>query len=414
MKYIILIGFLLLFSLFAEEVKEEVSPEIIEVKDTSGLSDDEVREVANEKNEAVKVEAKEVIKTIIDGGYDGDIDISKIQNSWEQQSPTPKKYDWVQTKSGEWFKGEIKAMYRDKLEFDSDEIGLYTFDFEDIVQIKSYNIIGVNIEDVAIFTGIVRFKDDKVTIIQGDNTFDFERSQIISLAPEGNNFFDYWSGKITLNIDFRKGNKNQYDFVAKANIKRRTSDSNLYFDYLGRVSSLDDSETANDHRINQKYDRYITRNFFWTPLFAEYYQDKFQNIDNQVTAGVGIGYTIVDNKWIEWDVSGGPAYTYIKYISVTSGSDTATSPAFELSTKLDIEVTSRVDFKYDYKLTVTDRDAGTYKHHMVGVLENEITSWLDLDLTFIWDHLHHPERADTGIVPVQNDYQVLVGLGVEF
>ncbi len=391
MTKILFITFLLFFTLLGEEISDKKTPELIEVKDTSGLTETEVRK---------KVESE--VKT------------SVFQTPWEEMSPTPKAYDWIQTKSGEWFKGNIKAMYNDKLEFDSDELGLYTFDFKDITQIKSFNVLGVNIENTAIFSGIIRFKDNEITIIQGDKTFKFNRGEIISLAPEGEREFNYWSAKVTLNMDVRKGNKDQYDYVAKANIKRRTSSSNLYFDYLGRISSRDSVQTANDHRLNQKYDRYITRNFFWTPLFSEYYQDKFQNIENQLTAGVGVGYALVDNAWAEWDVSAGPAYTYIEYLSVSEGSSTVTSPALELSTKVDLELSSKVDFKYDYKLTWTDKKAGTYKHHMVATLENELTSWLDIDFTLVWDYLLYPERTNTGVLPVKSDYQFLVGLGIEF
>ena len=391
MKYIIIISFLLC-PLFAQEAqKENKKEEIIKVKDTSGLSNKEVRKKA-----------------------DSQTSISIFQTPWENMSPTPKAYDWIQTKSGEWFKGEIKAMYNDRLEFDSDEIKLYTFKFKNITQIKSFNPIGVNIENAAIFIGIIRFKDDTITIIQGDNSFKFKRSEIISLAPEGTKEFNYWSGKVTLNIDIREGNKEQYDYTANANIKRRTSISNLYFDYLGRISSRDKKQTANDHRINQKYDKYITRQFFWTPVFSEFYQDEFQNIKNQFTGGVGLGYTLVDNAWAEWDVSGGPAYTRIEYLSVTEGSPVTTSATLEISTKVDLELSSRVDFKYDYKLTLTDKKAGAYKHHMVATLENELTSWLDIDLTYVWDYVLYPEETSSGEIPVKSDYQFLIGLGIEF
>lgn len=409
MRYILFITLLLLHPLLAQEsASNKVLSELIEVKDTSGLSDTEVREIAEEEDAQVEV------KTTKERDFAKKIDISNLQTPWEKMSPTPKRYDWVQTESGEWFKGEIKALYNSKLEFDSAEVGIYTFDFEDVIKIKSYNVMGVNIEDTAVFSGIIRFKDDSITIIQGDKTFKFDRDEIVSLAPKGTSEFNYWNGKITINIDVRKGNKNQYDYVAKSTVKRRTSKDNLYLDYLGRISARDNEETANDHRLNQKYDRFITRRFFWTPLFSEFYKDKFQNIENQITAGVGIGYKLADNSRLSWDVSVGPAYTYVKYISVTSGDSIATSPALELSTKLAFKISSKVDFMYDWKVTLTDERAGTYKHHMVATLENEITGWLDLDIGFVWDYLQHPEETSSGITSDRSDYQFLVGFGVEF
>ena len=36
--------------------------------------------------------------------------------SWQPPPPMPDDFDWVQTTSGEWLKGEIVAMYEDTLE----------------------------------------------------------------------------------------------------------------------------------------------------------------------------------------------------------------------------------------------------------------------------------------------------------
>ncbi len=395
MKYLLLITTIMLHILFASDSNETTPIDdesaIIEVKDTSGLSKSEVRKISND---AVKAPF--------------------FQAPWEDMSPTPKSHDWIQTTAGEWFKGSIEAMYKDKLEFDSDEMDHHTFKFKDIAQIKSFNIIGVNIENYAIFSGIIRLKDDKIIITQGDKVFKFNRDEIISLAPEGTRELSYWSGKIDLGVDIRSGNKDQYDFTLQAKIKRRTSMSNLYFNYLGRVSSKDNERTANDHRLDQKYDRYITKKFFWTPLTTEYYQDEFSNIKHQVTVGVGLGYTIIDDGKIEWSISSGPGYRYLEYISVINGNRAITSPALNLSTKLEIELTKRLDFKYDYKSTISNDAAGVYNHHMVTKLETEMTSWLDLDFTLIWDYLLHPKETDDRVMPDKNDYQFIISLGVEF
>ena len=98
----------------------DLSDKKIVIEDSSGLSDDEVRNVAKESDtnkETKKVSISEVIEAVDEKGQ---VDVSKLQSPWEELSPTPKKYDWVQSKSGEWFKGDIKSIYDEKLEFDSD------------------------------------------------------------------------------------------------------------------------------------------------------------------------------------------------------------------------------------------------------------------------------------------------------
>ena len=372
--------------------------EIVHLEDTSGLSEDEVRQIAK------SIDKKNDKKNLI----------SKSPR-WENLSPTPINHDWVQTKSGEWFKGEIIAMYDDKLEFDSDEIGLYTFDFDDVTTIKSYHVLSVNIENLAAISGIVRLSNGIITIIQGDTKYEFKKDEVISFAQAGELERNFWSGKMSLSLDFREGNTNQRDYAAQASLKRRTASSSLSLEYLGRISSKDDVEIANDHRLNQKYDRYITRYFFWTPVFSEYYTDTYKNIQDQVTLGLGIGYTIIDTKEVEWSVSGGPAAIYTRYTTVEAGQHISDySPALEVSTSYEKELSAITDFTFNGKWTLSDKDAGGYKHHMIFMFENELLSWLDLDLTAVWDYVYQPQVSSDGIVPKRNDYQLLIGFGVEF
>ena len=392
---------------------------IMVIEDKSGLTDDEVRSKAKESDkEKKRVSISKVVEAT---NHKGQVDLSQIQKKWEDLSPTPNKYDWVQTKSKEWFKGEIKALYNDKLEFDSDEVGLYTFDFEDIIRIKSYHIISVNIENLATFPGIIRLKNDKITIVQGENSYEFDREDIISFAPDGERERNLWTAKVAVSLDMRSGNTSQYDFSTKINLQRRTASSRLTLDYLGRISSKDSIETTNDHRINEKYDRYITRHFFWTPVFSEIYTDKHKNIDTQITLGLGVGYTMIDTKQTTWSVSGGPATLFTQYITVeANGENRYFAPALELSTKYELELkkvlglTKKIDITYDYKLTYTDESSGRYKHHMLLTFENEITSWLDLDITGVWDYILKPEKLENGSTPIKDDFQMLIGLSVEF
>ena len=423
-KILPLLSIYLLNSVFADsldsnttkelDVESDQDTQIIVVKDESGLSDDALRKrakVVDDKKKA-KVSIVDVAETI---DKEGNVDLSKIQASWEELSPNVHKYDWVQTKSGEWFKGEIKGLYDDVLEFDSDEIGMYDFDFKDVVQIKSYHVMSLNIEDIASFPGILRLKDNTVKIIQGENTYEFHRNDIVSFAPNGDKERNFWSGKLTFSFDLRTGNTEQYDYNAKGKIQRRTAETRLIIDYLGRTSSKNKVETANDHRVNEKYDRYLSKDIFWTPTFAEYYTDKYKNIDMQLTAGLGLGYRFFHNKETEWSVSGGPAVVYTQYYNVQNNDALKNSSlAAQMSTKLESELTKIVDFTFDYKFTITNKQSGGYKHHMLFTFENDLYDWLDLDVTGVWDYWAIPEAESSGLVPLKNDYQLLIGLGIEF
>ena len=400
-----------------ENEKEVIEPveddKLIVVEDQSGLSDDEVRSKAHKGEQKEKSVSVSKVTDSMDA--DGNIDLAAIQDKWEDLSPTPKKYDWVKTKSGEWFKGEIKALYEDELEFDSDEVGIYTFDFDDVVEIKSYHIISVNIENLATFPGILRLKGKVLKVVQGENTYEFNRDDVISFAPAGEHERNFWSGKVTIGLDVRRGNTNQYDYNAKVNLKRRTAKTRLTLDYLGRNSSKNEIETANDHRVNEKYDRYLSRNFFWTPLFSEFYTDRYKNIERQISFGAGLGYTMIHTSKVEWNVSSGPGYIHTRYVTVSVGKEISVSSiALEANTKLEVELSDMTDLTFDYKMSLTNRDSGLYKHHTILSFENELNSWLDFDVSGIWDYLAVPEEDSLGVIPVKNDYQIILGFGVEF
>ncbi|OQX59773.1 MAG: hypothetical protein B5M52_02390 [Helicobacteraceae bacterium 4484_230] len=416
-------------TLSTSEAASNNPSDVIKIEDTSGLSEDEVRRIAEE---ADKAESKATIeKRAIKEESELLMPSEKeqIKSAWEDLSPTPKMYDWIELVSGEWLKGEFKAMYERKLEFDSKKMKLQTFSFEDVRQIRTYRIVTVNIavdddrdngllglkQTTIEVVGILRMDGQKVSIIRGDGQLEFQRKDIISIAYGGERERDHWSGKITFGLDVRKGNSEKADYTASAKIQRRTSSTRLQLDYLGNVFSASNKETANNHRVNESFDVFVTKQFYYTPLFSEYLTDKYQNIRNQYTVGIGIGYTVMDTKRVDWDISGGPAMLYVQHETVEEGKDDSSrTGALELSTYYDLEVTRNVDFIFQYKMTLSKKDTGTYKHHMVSTLENELTGWLDIDLTFTWDYTLDPEPNEDKSVPLQSDLQFLVGLGVEF
>ncbi len=401
----------LLFS-FEQEVEETAG--VIEVKDTSGLSDNAVRAKAKKKDaqDSKKVSIAAIVNV---ANTDGTVDIKKLQALWEEQSPTPNGHDWIQSKSGEWFKGRIKAMFNDKLDFDSSEVGLYEFDFENISQIKSYNLISVNIDGLALFTGVIRVKDDKITIIQGDDEFTFLTSQIISFAHEGDSDFDNLSGKGSINFNHQEGNTNQSDFTARLKLQRRTAETRLSLEYTGNISYADGIETKNNHRISESFDIFLSRRLYWTPLFSEYYRNEYQNIHTQITSSIALGYRFIDEKNIRWEISSGPGVIYTEYDSLYAGrKNNRIAPTLVTRTDLEFDITNDIAFLWDYQFLFTEKKSGKYRHHMVTSLELDLTQWLSVNLSYVWDHLEVPEKDANGDTPYRDDHQTMMGIGIDF
>jgi len=334
---------------------------------------------------------------------------------WESSKPTVLDFDWVQLVSGEWLKGEIKGLYKDSLEFDSDKLDLLSLDWEDIKYVETHIPGSANIEGHGTVYGFFEINQSKIIVTNNDEVTEFERSQLVSFITGGEEESDYWSAKITLSLNVRSGNTDQVDYNAKANVKRQTSFSRIELDYIGNISNTQDVETINNHRLTATHDIFKTRAFFLRPIFGEYYKDPFSNIDSRVTIGTGFGYTIIDTKRTDWDVAGGPAYQATRFVTVQAGENIEeTTPALVISTNYDLEISKKLDFIFNYSTTWGDSASGGYTHHAVTTFETEITGSFDLDISFVWDHISKPTAADDGTIPFKDDYRTTLGISYEF
>jgi uncharacterized protein DUF481 len=331
-------------------------------------------------------------------------------------SPSATEYDWVQLISGEWLKGEIKSMYNESLEFDSEKLKLLTISFDDVKNLKSFRSARVNIENQGTVRGKLHIIDNRVIIGEGEHKKEFERIELISFTPGGKSEIDLWSIKFTLGLDLKSGNTEQFDFSSKLSAKRRTAKSRFVTEYIGNISKTNAvnnelEETVNNHRINTKMDVYVTRYFFYSPVFAEYFEDAFLNIEKRYTLGVGIGYTLIDSDRTDWRISGGPSYLSTKYVSVQPGEEQQVSAgSLALGTVYEIELNNSIDFIFRYDIQLSEAESGGYTHFIVSTFKTEITGKLDFDISFYWDRISKPIVDENGVRPEKDDYRLVLGV----
>ncbi len=333
---------------------------------------------------------------------------------WQPPPPMPDDFDWIQLTSGEWLKGEIIAMYEDSMEFDSDKLDELTLDWEDIQQVRSAQIMQVAFLDDVIGTGKLLVDGDSVRIM-GEEDLEYERSQILSLTAGAPKERNYWSGKLSVGINYRTGNTEQQEMNGQANIKRRTPKDRINFDYLGNFSESNDTTIADNQRASAGWNRFLTDRFFISPALGEYYRDPFQNIASRWTLGVGLGYQIVDTSKVTWDVDTGIAYQHTTFDDVLEGDPTsATTPALIVGTRYDNEITGWMDYFFDYRFFVVNEESGTYTHHLITGFEFELIGDLDFDISIVWDRIQDPRQNSDGTFPQQDDFRTIFGLGYSF
>ena len=73
-----------------------------------------------------------------------------------------------------------------------------------------------------------------------------------------------------------------------------------------------------------------------------------------------------------------------------------------------------MDFDFIYNLQIVNERSGSYNHHLVAAIETEITSYLDFDVSFVWDRTQTPQPDADGMVPEQDDYYLIFSVGIDF
>jgi len=348
--------------------------------------------------------------------------LAEDTSPWSRFVPPPDdRFDWLQLDSNEWLKGNLKSLYNYKVEFDSDELNLQTFDWKDVKRLRTAAPRSVRVEMTRYswhpltIIGRIEMDEDTVIVIAGEQQQRYHRNQIVSIGTVGEREREYWSGKLSLGANLRAGNSDVTDISLITNAKRQDAGSRFVADYVGNYSQAKGEINTNSHRLNGHYDRFKSSRFFWRVLNGEYYRDVPKNIAHQISLGTAFGYDLIRDGTTEWELSGGVGASYKRYVSVEAGDNREeTSPSVRLGTLYDTRFSKDTDFLINFNFQILDKASGTYTHHFISTLSSEILPDLDLDLSLIWDRVQDPRPDADGIVPQRDDYQLVVGIGYEF
>ncbi|WP_309380164.1 DUF481 domain-containing protein [Cerasicoccus frondis] len=322
------------------------------------------------------------------------------------------QYDWIELKSGEWLKGTFSHMYEDSVEFDSDVLDDLTIDWDDIKQIRFHQPMGVRLDNRTVHYGKVEMVDGVITFEESGETA--PRDQVVSIIPLYHKEIDRWELEAKLGLDFQSGNTDETRYTATINAERRTVSTRLNLDYIGNYTKTDGVESANNHRAGSNFDYFFDERMFIRVIDIEYYRDKFQNIDTQLTVGAGIGYKVIDTKNLDWEIQAGPAYQYTEFSQVQAGTGkTAQSPAAIFSSSLDYDITDDLEYKLSYQGVLTNEESGLFTQHIVTSLDYSLTSIFDVFVMLQLDRVQDPRQRSDGSTPKKNDITLSFGLGVD-
>ena len=323
--------------------------------------------------------------------------------------------DWVQLKSGEWLRGELKYIQNKEVEFDSDEMDQQTLKLKDVSKLYTAHRVFTQFVNQEPVYGMVVISNDLV-MVNGPEPLSLHRDLLMGITPSGGRTgIRNWSGEFNLGFSLQSGNNSQITLSTSAELARRTPNTTLLIDYLGNYSQVNNVQSADNKRVNLSYDVRLNQDWFVRPIQFEYYQDTLANISYRLTGSMSAGYYIFDRTGLEWTVAAGPGYQYTLFSTVEADQpDSASTPAAVISSSFKQDITQRLTLKQTWQSIFTKEQAGQYTHHAVTTLEFEIKRHLNLDVSFVWDYLQNPQTRSDGAIPQKSDYYLTVGFGVRF
>ncbi|PKG82780.1 DUF481 domain-containing protein [Colwellia sp. 75C3] len=334
--------------------------------------------------------------------------------------PTPvfsQNFDWLKLRSGEWLKGDIISMYEDELEFESEEFNTIIFDWQDVTELRSRFDQQIRFANGEVKEGFLIVKDQHLVLISGGSEQHYPLSELLSITSSSDDRKGLWDGKISLGIDVNSGNVNQLDYLVNARIQRRTPFTRFRVDYIYNYSksTFDDEDKVltDTSRLTLYLDWFYSSKTFFRVFDYEYFTDVQQNIKSRDTLGLSLGYHLVKNKRLQWDVTLGPSYQQTVYYNTSDESDQK-SGVIALGTLFDYSISSKIDYIFDYQLQFVEENSGKRNSHLKTGLEFEFRDNFELDFTFFIDRVAKPVASADSLPPKSNDYRLILSLGYDF
>jgi putative salt-induced outer membrane protein YdiY len=345
-------------------------------------------------------------------------DVVKLQQEvyWAPPGAGNDGFTWIRLKSGEWVRGEIMELLDGTLTFDSDELDVFDYDWEDVRGVVSGKLHTITTWENEVLTGFIVARRGEIRVMDGEGALVSvvpleDIANMIQGRPRERN---YWRGSLSIGTNARIGNSEQSDLSGLFNLTRRAlftrwdNTLNLSWAAVQRV------KTQETHRYTSKFDWFVARNWFVTLTEYEYYRDPFQNIRQRHIPGAGIGY---DRNFgpSEWDATAGLAWQYIEFVSVKEGENQVEQELTgRLGSNLVWEITDDFEFDLNYSINFPFKDFTAHSSNMLAVISLDLFRNLDFDITTNWDRQNKPREAEDGAVPKKDDVRFSLGLGWEF
>ena len=327
--------------------------------------------------------------------------------------PLTGKDDWVLLTSGEWLNGDFEDLQDDVLVFDSKKLDTLELDFDDVHAVYIAAPVTCLFGDRTICQGIFTMTGETVTVQTSQGEVQRKREALRSVI-HAENKREYWSGKWSMGLTFRSGNTEQRDLASFLTLQRRSAIARTRLDVSNSYGVSQGQEVTSNHLANLSHDTFLTRRLY-VPASLQYYRDRIKNVDHSLTPSIGLGYEVLHERDIEWNVDMEGGYQYTRYDSVFPGAEGSTDGAsFLVGTRLSWDVSDTVEFSLQYDTMVGLAGYVNTDHHALAQLSFDLWKGMDWDVSLGWDRIGGARQRSDGTIPEADDVRLVMGIGFDF
>ena len=338
------------------------------------------------------------------------------------EGPIPTKFtiefddthDWLRLTSGEWLKGDLNWMREKNFEFDSDKLDIITKSWSKVDELHSPQINTYVFDGKIDVMGKAVVTKEEVIIETAEGVKTFPRSELLAIVEGGRRERDWWSTRLGLGFSANAGNVNQGSLTFAWDLQRADQRTLSTTSYQGTFGYVNKEPNVNRHLGDVGVKLLIWRRFYVVPAFAQFLNDKFQNLKFRATPGAGAGIHIVDRKKVEWDFGSGLGYQYTRFTSAATGVENPRNDGFNLlQTYADFDFTSDIELKLDWRTNLVYTGIGNTNHVGNAAFKIDLTDIFYLETSFLFLRTENPPPRADGTIPTKNDYQIVVSIALE-
>ena len=334
--------------------------------------------------------------------------------AWSEQPPPEDDSDWLQLKSGEWLRGRVLGMRKNKIAFDSDKLDDQSIKLKNVARLYLRKPIVVLRSDSSTVRGTGVLVGDTLTLLTDSGPQTTSRDDLLTIVPQAASELQAWHLDAALGLNAARGNVQQAVFNASTNVVREDERTRLVSDYVANYGQSRGKMISHNHRASTRLDVYLSEMLFVTPALAVMEFDAFKNLRTRASLIAGGGMRLLDGPGLHWDVGLGAGYQFVRYESVVAGVEaTRKNAAVFAGTSFDSDLTDDIDALAEYVLIVVATDLGLTTHRATGKLEMDLTDLLDLELRVVYERTERPVADDQGEIPKRSDLSCVVALGID-